>query len=509
MASESVSFPSNNWAKCCSCSCSCSLINSESSTWHRSVKRKYEQVQGFSLNVPTASFDYFSIARVEVENECVALREAVSSQQKTIQELYIELEEERNASSSAANEAMSMILRLQREKAEIQMEARQFKRFAEEKMAHDQQELIELDDLLYKREEAIQSLSYEVQVYKHRMLSFGFTEAEVEGEKCDYSQNENQNMAEKGDYSPNENQDMVEKCDIVQNQNQNMVENYEAEYEFPPYDYPPLKCNLNETQSPRDSDITDIEKYPFGETPRTAFGDTPRARELQDLEHRIYQLERTPSSNHIDGQFPATKNTLEKSVLRQSPRRSRHARRFSVDSTGSLLGSIKETEQDCRMENPRASFKKMEYFSHPEEYSNSRKVDNASDFGDEMSDRVYTIDSVHHRPYNSFAEPKPAIGVCEDYVTTPRESLCRADIGDPDIKKLYMRLQALEADRESMKQAIISMRTDKAQLILLKEIAQNLCKEMSPERRTSVKKPSLIGKFSLMSALKVILDIIT
>ncbi|KAF5176068.1 hypothetical protein FRX31_034344 [Thalictrum thalictroides] len=35
---------------------------------------------------------------------------------------------------------MSMILRLQRQKAEIQMETRQFKQFAEEKMAHDQQD---------------------------------------------------------------------------------------------------------------------------------------------------------------------------------------------------------------------------------------------------------------------------------------------------------------------------------------------------------------------------------
>lgn len=40
-----------------------------------------------------------------------------------------------------------MILRLQREKVEIQMEARQFKRFVEEKMAHDQQEfLLAVDD---------------------------------------------------------------------------------------------------------------------------------------------------------------------------------------------------------------------------------------------------------------------------------------------------------------------------------------------------------------------------
>ncbi|CAN6172069.1 unnamed protein product [Urochloa humidicola] len=38
-------------------------------------------------------------------------------------------------------------------------------------------------------------------------------------------------------------------------------------------------------------------------------------------------------------------------------------------------------------------------------------------------------------------------------------------------------MQALEADRESMLQAIISMGAEKAQVMLLKEIAQKLCKD--------------------------------
>ncbi|KAF8398015.1 hypothetical protein HHK36_016941 [Tetracentron sinense] len=453
-----TSPPSIDSVKCCSCNCSCSLINS---AWNRSVKRKFEEIEDGSRFVPS-SFDYSSVARVEVENECVALRETLSSQQQSIQELYAELEEERNASSSAANEAMSMILRLQREKAEIQMESRQFKRFAEEKMAHDQQELVALDDMLYKREQAIQSLTCEVQAYKHRMMSFGFTEAEVEGDKGGHSRT------------------------------QSMDENFDTQFEFPPYDYPPLKCNMHEMQGPPelDNDIADLEKY--------AFGDTPHAREhLQNLEYRIYQLETTPRSNQIDGEFSGRKSILEKAVVGQSPRRPGHDRRFSTDSSGSL---VKETRQDCTTETPSPidSFKKMEHSPHTTDYPNMRKVDNASDFGDDMNDRVYTIDSVHH----GVPEPKAAIGICEDYVTTPREPLNRADVGDPDIKKLYMRLQVLEADRESMKQAIVSMRTDKAQLILLREIAQHLCKEMPPERRVIVKKPSLIGSFSFMSVLK-------
>ncbi|KAJ4977973.1 hypothetical protein NE237_008753 [Protea cynaroides] len=454
--------------KCCSCSCNCTLINSGSVTWQRSVKRKFDEFQDGSWNA-LFGFDQSSVARVEIENECSALREMVSSQQQTIQELYTELEEERNASSSAANEAMSMILRLQREKAEIQMEARQFKRFTEEKVAHDQQELLALEDLLYKRDQVIQALSCEVQAYKHRILSFGLTEGEAEGEK-----------SARG--------------------NPNRDDNVEYPYEFLPHDYPPLRCNMNETHGyPDIEDDFDLDKYAFGDTPRTQ-------ERLQNLEYRIYQMERNPSSNHIDGEFSSSRNIFEKGVVGQSSMRPRHARKFSTDSLGSFSGTVKETAQYCGVGSPKAapSFKKMNDFSQTEEYSNLRKVDNASDLGDDMNDRVYTVDSVHQGvSYNNSAEPKAAIGICEDNVNIPKDSLNQADVGDSDIKKLYMRLQALEADRESMKQTIISMGTDKAQLVLLREIAQQLCKEVTPERRiTPVKRTSLIGSFSFMSVVK-------
>lgn len=450
---DSEEFPSSrDLVKCSNCGCSCSLISSSSGTWLRSVKRKYDEIEeGNRFSVP--GFNFLSNARVQIENECAALREMVSSQQQSMQDLYTELDEERSAASSAANEAMSMILRLQREKAEIQMEARQFKRFAEEKMAHDQQELLALEDLLYKREQALQSLNCEIHAYKHRMMSYGLTEAEAEGENGGFSHNPS--MAE-----------------------------FDAQIELPMYDYPSLKCNANETQGPlEDDNYVEDEKY--------AFGETPRARDhLKNLENRIYQMERSPSNSQLDGSFSGSKNSLEKVVVGNSPRRSRHSRRFSNDSSP-FAGLVKETAPDFSTEPPRpiGSFKKTEYVSHTEDYSNLKKLDNASDIADDMSDRVYTIDSVHSGvPNNGFTD------------------INQADYADPDIKKLYMRLQALEADRESMRQALISMRTDKAQMALLKEIAQHLCKDMSPERRVTVKKPSLLGSFSFMSVFKVILD---
>uniref|UniRef100_A0A2P2KGE1 Myosin-binding protein 7 n=1 Tax=Rhizophora mucronata TaxID=61149 RepID=A0A2P2KGE1_RHIMU len=461
--------------KCCNCGCSCSLAIRSSSTgsWLRSVKRKYNEFEECNrFFIP--GFDLFPNPRVEVENECAALREVVGSQQLSIQDLYSELEEERNASSSAANEAMSMIIRLQREKAEIQMEARQFKRFAEEKMAHDQQEILALEDMLYKREQVIQSLTCEVQAYKHRMLSFGLTEAEVEGE--------------------------VERMEIGFGRNPSMSENLDSPFDFLAYNYPPLKCNVNEDPALESNDDVDVEKY--------ASGETPHGRDhLKNLDYRICQMERSPSGSQLDGEFSGTKNTQEKVIVGHSPRWPGHRRRFSTDSSGSLTGMSREGVPDFARESPRFksdnSFRKADCVQQTEENLNLGNMGNASEFGDDTNDRVYTIDSVHNgASHTGGMETKAGTGMYEDYTSTPRDTLNQPDVSDPDIKKLYMRLQALEADRESMRQAILSMQTDKAQLVLLKEIAQHLCKEVSPERPMPVKNPSILGSFSFLSMFK-------
>ncbi|XP_022883016.1 myosin-binding protein 7-like isoform X1 [Olea europaea var. sylvestris] len=461
MKSE-ISSPSTSLVKCGDCVCSCSMMNrSFSGTYLRPVKRKYDEFEEESrFTIPGLVLQ--QNARVEIGNECAALRETVSSQQQTIQDLILELEEERNASSSAANEAMSMILRLQREKAEVQMEARQFKRYVEEKMAHDQQEMLALENLLYKREQTIQSLTCEVRAYKHRMMSYGLTEAEAEGEK-----------------------DM--------NQNNTMNENLEGQSELPPYEiYPPLKCNVNEPQTYPDGkdEPADMEKY--------AFGETPLSRDhLKDLEDRINQLERTPKAIQPEGEF---KNAFEKVVVGQSPRRPRHLRKFSTDSSNSFFMKGKETGAEFSTDSPKfcGSFKKTAY-TQMEENSNLRRVNNASEVGDDVSDRVYTIDSIHQgASFNGVTEPKSSVGMGDDSLRTPRESVNHSDLRDLEVQKLYARLHALEADRESMRQAIVSVGTDKGQMVLLKEIAQNLCKEMSPARRMPERKPSVIGRFSSM-----------
>ncbi|KAJ4883348.1 Myosin-binding protein 7 [Raphanus sativus] len=421
---------------CCDCGCDCSA---SPPSWIRSVKRKHDELTNDNdknrFHIPELDSDLdlsSSNAKVQIENECELLRETVTSQQESIQDLYAELDEERNAASTAASEAMSMILKLQRDKAEIQMELRQFKRFAEEKMEHDQQELLALEDLVYKREQTIQALTCEAQGYKHRMMSYGVDESEFDGERM--------NVLSRSDT--------------------------EFEYDLPAYDYPPLKCNPLEA----DADVEDdVEKYALTDY------SSPHGREdLRSLEQRISQMERIPRFTPAHGD--------EKEVVGQ-----RHLRRDSTASSSSLLETNGDQRPDFTVDTPRSntgSFRKVEGDYLPE----------TGDNNDLDDDRVYTIDSIHNSVSQSDAS--------EQKFNTADETLNQPDLSDPGITKLYMRLQALEADRESMRQAIVSMRTEKAQMVLLKEIAQHLSKDIIPERRLPLQKASTAGAFSFISIFK-------
>lgn len=84
--------------------------------------------------------------------------------------LALELEKERNAAASAADEALNMILRLQEEKASIEMEARQYQRMIEEKSAFDAEEMSILKEILLRREREKHFLEKEVDTYRQMFL---------------------------------------------------------------------------------------------------------------------------------------------------------------------------------------------------------------------------------------------------------------------------------------------------------------------------------------------------
>ncbi|GAA0150215.1 hypothetical protein LIER_09206 [Lithospermum erythrorhizon] len=110
------------------------------------------------------------------QSEIAYLKETLHAQQNLLQKLYHELEVEREASSTAASEALSMILRLQGEKAAVKMEAEQYKRLVEEKMCYAEESLSIFEDVINQKEMEIASLDYQVQAYRYKLMSMGCTD---------------------------------------------------------------------------------------------------------------------------------------------------------------------------------------------------------------------------------------------------------------------------------------------------------------------------------------------
>ncbi|KAL0334121.1 UNVERIFIED_CONTAM: Myosin-binding protein 7 [Sesamum angustifolium] len=110
---------------------------------------------------------------VTSEADVSALKDTLCAQQELLQKLYNELDAEREASASAASEALSVILRLQGEKAAVKMESEQYKRLSEEKICHAEESLAIFEDIIYQKEMELASLDYQVQAYRYKLLSIG------------------------------------------------------------------------------------------------------------------------------------------------------------------------------------------------------------------------------------------------------------------------------------------------------------------------------------------------
>jgi hypothetical protein len=140
---------------------------------------------------------------------------------------------------------------------------------------------------------------------------------------------------------------------------------------------------------------------------------------------------------------------------------------------------------------------------------------------EEEADRVYTVDAVHGVPVMA-PEDCCYFGTTRDGHVAAR---ARAGAGgwaeEDEIQKLKARLQALEADRESMRHAILSMGDEKAQVVLLREIAQQLCRDAAPfpavpvkvqprpqqvvmAQRKVVKRQSSFAKVFIVTVIKVL-----
>ncbi|WZZ08274.1 hypothetical protein YC2023_094195 [Brassica napus] len=98
---------------------------------------------------------------LELMNKVRMLEEAIEEERLARSVLVVELEEERAASASAADEAMAMILSF------TEMEGKQYERMIEEKFAYDEEEMNILREILFKREREKHFLEKELETYKH------------------------------------------------------------------------------------------------------------------------------------------------------------------------------------------------------------------------------------------------------------------------------------------------------------------------------------------------------
>lgn len=113
------------------------------------------------------------MGRTRSEVTVLGRTETLGFQGQLLQKLYAELDEEREASATAAMEAMDMILRLQGEKAMVEMEASQFKRMTEEMIEHAEATFEAYEEIMYDKEMETASLKFQLQAYRNKLVSLG------------------------------------------------------------------------------------------------------------------------------------------------------------------------------------------------------------------------------------------------------------------------------------------------------------------------------------------------
>ncbi|CAN4111989.1 unnamed protein product [Withania somnifera] len=141
----------------------------------------------------------------EYEQECydedkmfdvLSLRKMVKVERSRANAARLELEKERMAAATAAEETMAMILRLQNEKSLVEMEANQYKRLGEEKQIHDQELIQSLQWLVLQHESERSILEDQLKSCREKLKPFGerdyeWDHSEVAAEESQSSLNTN------------------------------------------------------------------------------------------------------------------------------------------------------------------------------------------------------------------------------------------------------------------------------------------------------------------------------
>ncbi|CAI8591349.1 unnamed protein product [Vicia faba] len=111
--------------------------------------------------------------------DVMSLRKLVKMERQRYAAACAEIDKERVAASSAAEEAMAMILRLQNEKSSVEIEANQFRRMVEERQEYDRQVIESLRWNVVELDAQKSFLEEQLGVFKERLREF-MREDEIE-----------------------------------------------------------------------------------------------------------------------------------------------------------------------------------------------------------------------------------------------------------------------------------------------------------------------------------------
>ncbi|XP_015892233.3 protein FLOURY 1-like [Ziziphus jujuba] len=105
--------------------------------------------------------------------DAMELRKLVKIERQRAKEAQTELEKERMAAATAAEEAMAMILRLQNEKSCIEMQANQYRRMAEHKQQYDEALIQSLQWIVTKLESEKSLLEDQLKFCRQKLKPYG------------------------------------------------------------------------------------------------------------------------------------------------------------------------------------------------------------------------------------------------------------------------------------------------------------------------------------------------
>ncbi|XP_071707126.1 uncharacterized protein [Rutidosis leptorrhynchoides] len=155
---------STNWVTCVD-----QQSNNENETgdgFQESCNYEGDASIGVEFDSPSDILKRIPVDEADKDKLIVILKRELEESHAIRAALYVELDKERNAAATAADEAMSMILRLQEEKASIEMESHQYQRMIEEKSAYDEEEMNILKEIVLRREREKHFLEKEVEAYR-------------------------------------------------------------------------------------------------------------------------------------------------------------------------------------------------------------------------------------------------------------------------------------------------------------------------------------------------------